>query len=144
MQYAFASVSCKGTYIGKGTAQKIASTAKALAALKAAANVPVAGLWNGVYTSTNSPNPTKETIFLANFGAVTKGIYVSDSGAAGILTGRAPSNPFILSDNAPSPPCPGRGVFEGDVQGNTMAYEFHSVDCEGKFDIGHGKAERGL
>jgi len=144
LQYAFAAVSCKGPDNGKGTAR--VANAAALAAFPGgtpapAPNVSVAGLWNGVYTSTFSPNPTHEKIFFANFGATTKGIYVSDSSDTGILTGQVTSSHFALSDYDPAPPCPGRAVFQGDKVTTGLDYGFQSTDCQGNIDIGHGRAE---
>lgn len=145
LQYSFAAIPCQGKPDnGKGTA-KIAD-AQALAAFPGGgtsappSNVSIAGLWNAVYTSTSSPNPTNEKLFFANFGSMTRGIYVSDSGATGILSGQVSSNRFALSDYSPGPPCPGRAVYQGDRNAAAIDYGFQATDCQGNIDIGRGRA----
>lgn len=142
LQYEFVALPCKGsTDVGKGTG--VIADAKALAAFSGSASasaVSIAGLWNGVYTSTFSTSPTKETLFFANFGTTTQGIYVSESGGAGLLSGQVSSSSFALSDFAPSPPCPGRAVFQGNKGTSALAYSFQATDCQGTIDIGKGEA----
>ena len=150
LQYSFAAIPCKGDAdFGKGTAKMADATSlrafsDASASRGDTAGAQVAGLWNGVYTSTYAKNPAHEKLFFANFGTTTRGIYVSDSGASGMLSGQVTSSHFALSDYDPTPPCPGRAVYDGERRGNVLEYGFHATDCQGNIDIGRGRAEPAL
>lgn len=137
MKYIFQASSCKGTDVGHGEAKRGAEAPWGDPSSK------LSGFWQGEYSSTYSPKLTQETIFFGSFDNEVVGVYLSKSGATGILTGLVSGDDFTLYVSAPSPPCPSHGFFNGYLLGDgKLNYSFSGADCKGQKDQGKGQGKK--
>ncbi|MGB7196633.1 MAG: hypothetical protein WBD81_24530 [Collimonas pratensis] len=137
INYSFSATSCKGVDNGKGTAVRYDINKKPP---HKAGDTPVqslVGFWNGEYTSMNSPKQTKEILAFSSSGTAVTAVYLSKSGATGILTGTVASDTFSLSIGPSTPP----SVFAGVLNPGklSLSYGFYST-APANPDIGNGVA----
>jgi hypothetical protein len=137
IDYFYYAESCAGVDIGHGKGKRIQPGPPPTSGLP--------GFWEGTYTSTGSPQPTKETFYFEAIGNKNVvGVYLSQDGATGILTGPVISPNFTFIDTVPDANCPSKGTVSGQIakSGTAFSYTFTGRDCAGKEDNGKGKAKR--
>lgn len=122
-------------------------------------NGNISGVWHGSYTSDKIPDPVPVVMLFqqlttqefeasryargqaATPGETVVGVYKSDNGAIGTMTGIILGETVTLEATQATPTCPGSFTMQGELVGDHFEWHFQGKDCLGE-ENGDGSADR--